>query len=1017
MANDKRKYIIQQKLSLNDILTLWPETVGSQIIQETEYRLIGKNTILLGGTYSGPDTNPATLTTGAGNYSTTINASGSLVSNITLTLPGKTGTIALTSDIPNLSFSDGLLDGSFNTETGVISLNPYSVAADGKLSWTSSTVAGTTALSYSGSLYVNNFDVSTNAVIDGTLTVGELSNLNGGIAVDTNKFTVADGTGNVYTAGTLDVTGATTLSGLLNANAGIAVDTNKFTVQDGTGNTYIAGTLEVDGTTQLDGILDVNNSVDIDAAAGTLTADVQSISLDSTATSNFTVTGANATASNLVLAAANSSTGTAQVQITAKSEIDLTAPAIDINGAVDISSTLAVGGNTTLTGDLSVNGGDLTTTAGTFNLLNKNLTNGQSYTINIGQGTDTGTTTRLINIGNAAGTVVIPGNLTVQGDNFIANTTTVTTDDDIIQLRSSAVTAMTNFAGLVATKYDGTHDGALVFDNSGTAWVGDVTIQPNGSIVDVSMQAIATRETTPTTSGVPFWDATTNKFATNTEFTFTNTGTILDIDNLRLDGNSILSTNTNGSIILDPNGTGTIGLQAITNVTGLLNANGGIAVDTDKFTVQDGTGNTNIAGTLGVTGTTTLSSLLNANGGIAVDTNKFTVADATGNTYIAGTLEVDSTTQLDGTVDINNSTTIDGAVISLDATTSANFNIAGNSSSATDLVLGAMNSGAGTASILATAKTEIDLTAPTIDINGTTTIDGANISLDATTSSNFTVTGASATASDLVLSAANSSTGTAQVQISAKTEIDLTAPNIDINGAADVSGSLTAGSFITTGTFNKVIITQPATSATLTIANGKTLTSNVNFTVGAASTYTGDITIRSSNETAKTLTLGDNSTINSLTSGHVLYASADDTISSEAQLAVSRGGTGIGSYTLGDMIYASNTTTLTKLAGSITSTKKFLTQTGNGSASAAPAWGDITNADLPDSTSVKADIDAYNTSNDPDVTEMTYTAVSVNRKGIVTAGAYVLEVGAPGQTAPSPELIYGGLFFKDVSPV
>ena len=99
MAELKRKYIIQQKL-LNDILTLWPETVGSQVIQETDYRLIGKNTITLGGTLSGPDLNPSTLSTGAGNYSTTINASGSLVAIFTLTLPSSNGTIALTTDIP-----------------------------------------------------------------------------------------------------------------------------------------------------------------------------------------------------------------------------------------------------------------------------------------------------------------------------------------------------------------------------------------------------------------------------------------------------------------------------------------------------------------------------------------------------------------------------------------------------------------------------------------------------------------------------------------------------------------------------------------------------------------------------------------------------------------------------------------------------------------------------------------------------------------------------------------------------
>ena len=50
-------------------------------------------------------------------------------------------------------------------------------------------------------------------VTTGTATVGGLASLNGGIAVDTNKFTVADTSGNVATAGTLTVAGATTLNG------------------------------------------------------------------------------------------------------------------------------------------------------------------------------------------------------------------------------------------------------------------------------------------------------------------------------------------------------------------------------------------------------------------------------------------------------------------------------------------------------------------------------------------------------------------------------------------------------------------------------------------------------------------------------------------------------------------------------------------------------------------------------------------------------------------------------------
>lgn len=64
------------------------------------------------------------------------------------------------------------------------------------------------------------------------------------------------------------------------------------------------------------------------------------------------------------------------------------------------------------------------------------------------------------------------------------------------------------------------------------------------------------------------------------------------------------------------------------------------------------------------------------------------------------------------------------------------------------------------------------------------------------------------------------------------------------------------------------------------------------------------------------------------------------------QLSAPRGGTGFGSYTVGDVLYADTTASLAKLAGNTTATKKFLTQTGTGSASAAPAWGQITFSDL-----------------------------------------------------------------------
>lgn len=52
--------------------------------------------------------------------------------------------------------------------------------------------------------------------------------------------------GSISTTGNLSVDGLTTLTGLLSVNGGLASDTNKFTVEDGTGNVRTEGALEVD---------------------------------------------------------------------------------------------------------------------------------------------------------------------------------------------------------------------------------------------------------------------------------------------------------------------------------------------------------------------------------------------------------------------------------------------------------------------------------------------------------------------------------------------------------------------------------------------------------------------------------------------------------------------------------------------------------------------------------------------------------------------------------------------------
>lgn len=65
------------------------------------------------------------------------------------------------------------------------------------------------------------------------------------------------------------------------------------------------------------------------------------------------------------------------------------------------------------------------------------------------------------------------------------------------------------------------------------------------------------------------------------------------------------------------------------------------------------------------------------------------------------------------------------------------------------------------------------------------------------------------------------------------------------------------------------------------------------------------------------------------------------TISLTGTVDETNGGTGNNTYTTGDTLYASASNTLAKLSGNTTTTKKYLSQTGNGAASAAPAWDEI----------------------------------------------------------------------------
>lgn len=103
-------------------------------------------------------------------------------------------------------------------------------------------------------------------------------------------------------------------------------------------------------------------------------------------------------------------------------------------------------------------------------------------------------------------------------------------------------------------------------------------------------------------------------------------------------------------------------------------------------------------------------------------------------------------------------------------------------------------------------------------------------------------------------------------------------------------------------------------------------------------------------------------------------------------LPVSGGGTGAATAsaafnalspntTLGDITYASGANTNTRLPGNTAASKRFMTQTGTGSASAAPAWSAIASGDLPVATTAA-----------PGAVQLDGTAGDIQTLGVASAG-------------------------------
>jgi fibronectin-binding autotransporter adhesin len=347
------------------------------------------------------------------------------------------------------------------------------------------------------------------------------------------------------TAQDLDITDGTTTSA-------VDLDSQTLTIQ-GTAN---EATVVLSGQVFTVGLPDdVTVAGDLAVNGGDLTTDDTTFNLINATAETINFGGAG------TAIAIGAATGTTTITHATTSTASNNG-ALVVSGGAGIAENLNVGGNGVITGDLAVNGGDLTTTAATFNLLDTTASTinfgGAATTVDIGA--SSGTTT----INNNA---VVAGNLTVNGTTTTVNSNTVTIDDPIFTLGGDTL------ADQVANYSTDTKDRGIEFkysDGTSTVTAGSLVHNVVYVIVDAgstdftaapynaSSNDAGTEVTGPATdngtgdgtvvaksalkTGFFGYDDTDDKFkfltsATNTSEEFSGTAGDAEFGNLTLTGN------------------------------------------------------------------------------------------------------------------------------------------------------------------------------------------------------------------------------------------------------------------------------------------------------------------------------------------------------------------------------------------------------------------------------------------------------------------------------------------------
>ena len=247
------------------------------------------------------------------------------------------------------------------------------------------------------------------------------------------------------------------------------------------------------------------------------------------------------------------------------------------------------------------------------------------------------------------------------------------------------------------------------------------------------------------------------------------------------------------------------------------------------------------------------------------------------------------------------------------------------------------------------------LSAGTITATSIAASNSFNGPLGATTPAAATVTAlASSGAVTITSNTPNTGSGTGALVVTGGTSIGgnlYVGGTITLNSATEASSTSVAAWVVPGGTgIGKKLFVGGVTTLNNTDQSNSTGTGALIIAGGAGiakNAYVGGIlSVTGAAVLASTLTVTDDVTLSKLSATSLVFTDASKKLTTTGSITVPQGGTGLSSYTIGDMIYANGTTSLAAVAGNITASRKFLTQTGTGTASAAPQWNTIAETDL-----------------------------------------------------------------------